>query len=78
MSKIYRQIPVSLLHQLFSTKSVTDLETIEKIVIIVSYPHVFWYCLNGMGDQKNAPKEILVTLFSCILMQLNKIWSPSS
>ena len=24
---------------------------------------VFWYHLNGMGDQKNAPKKVLVTLF---------------
>ena len=30
------------------------------------YPDVFWYCLNGMGAQKNAPKKVLVTLFPYI------------
>ena len=29
----------------------------------VPHPDVFWYRLNGMGDQKNAPKKVLVTLF---------------
>ena len=29
----------------------------------VSHPDVFWYHLNGMGAQKNAPKKVLATLF---------------
>ena len=37
-------------------------------LLMASVPHadVFWYCLNGMGAQKNAPKKVLVTLFSYI------------
>ena len=27
------------------------------------HPDVFWYRLNGMGAQKNAPQKVLVTLF---------------
>ena len=32
----------------------------------VLHPDVFWYCLNCMGVQKNAPKKFLVTLFPYI------------
>ena len=32
----------------------------------VPHPDVFWYRLNGMGGQKNAPKKVLVTLFPYI------------
>ena len=27
------------------------------------HPDVFWYHLNGMGTQKNAPQKVLVILF---------------
>ena len=29
----------------------------------VLHPDVFWYHLNGMGTQKNAPEKVLVKLF---------------
>ena len=32
----------------------------------VPQPDVFWYRLNGMDAQKNAPKKVLVALFSYI------------
>ena len=32
----------------------------------VLHPDVFWYCLNGIGAEKNAPKKVLVTLFPYI------------
>ena len=37
----------------------------SKIAVVFQFtmphPDVFWYCLNGMGAQKNAPKKFLVT-----------------
>ena len=30
---------------------------------VVPHPDIFWYCLNGMGAQKNMPKNVFVTLF---------------
>ena len=32
----------------------------------VLYPDVFWYRLNGMSAQNNAPKKVLATLFPYI------------
>ena len=32
----------------------------------VPHPDVFWYGLNGLGAQKNAPKKVLVALFPYI------------
>ena len=43
--------------------SVSLLLTLNRLHTSVPYPDVFWYCLKGMGAQKNAPKKVLVTLF---------------
>ena len=31
----------------------------------VLHPDVFWHYLNGTGAQKNMPRKVLVTLFTC-------------
>ena len=36
------------------------------LLVSVLHPDVFWYRLNGMGTQKNALKNFLVTLFPYI------------
>ena len=42
------------------------LSTYLSIYISVPHPDVFWYRLNGMGAQKNDPKEVLVKIFPYI------------
>ena len=37
-----------------------------EVALLVPHPDVFWYRLNGMGAEKNAPKKGLVTFFSYI------------
>ena len=49
----------------------------SKIAVVFQFtvPHrdVFWYFLNGMGAQKNAPKKFLVTLFPYIFHGKTKL-----
>ena len=39
----------------------------------MSHPDVFWYRLNGMDAQKNAPKKFRVTLFPYIFHVKTKL-----
>ena len=39
----------------------------------VPHPDIFWYHLNGMGTQKNAPKNVLVTHYSYIFHLKTKL-----
>ena len=41
--------------------------------LTVLHPDVFWYSLNGMGAQKNAPKKFRVTFFPYIFHVKTKL-----
>lgn len=48
---------------------------LDKLIptsIAVPHPDVFWYHLNGMSTQKNAPKKALATLFPYIFQAKTK------
>ena len=68
---LYGVLPHLFLIHSFSTFSIT-LFTIAPIKcsvhLSVPHPDVFWYCLNSMGTQKNAPKKFLQPFFHICFM----------
>ena len=40
----------------------------------VLHPDVFWYCLKGMGAQKNAPKKVFVMLIFQVKTKWNTVY----
>ena len=45
--------------------STTSTET-PTALVSVPHPDLFWYRLNGMGAQKKAPKNVIVSLIPYI------------